>query len=122
VEILRVDRLQPDLHERITQAVAYYWRARQQQSEKQIGQGRSDQGARSAVTGGYQMIGFSELITNLIVPSRDSQFGLQSLTSRSFLSLSKPPMHDAMSCSAESSLGKGITTRLLFCCRLVTAA
>jgi hypothetical protein len=57
----------PNLDERIRQAVAYYWSARQRQSEKQVEQGRSDQGARGAVTGGYQMLGFSELITSLLV-------------------------------------------------------
>lgn len=66
-ETFGVERQLPNLNERIAQGVAYYWRARQQQSEKQIGQGRSDQGARSAVTGGYQMMGFSELITALLV-------------------------------------------------------
>lgn len=55
------------LDERIRQAVAYYWNARHKQSEKQVEQGRADQGARSAVTGGYQMVGFSELITSLLV-------------------------------------------------------
>jgi len=67
VETLRVDRQLTNLNERIAQAVAYYWRAHQQQSEKQIEQGRSDQGSRSSVTGGYQMSGFSELITALLV-------------------------------------------------------
>jgi hypothetical protein len=67
VETLRVERQLLNLNERIAQAVAYYWRARRQQSERQIEQGRSDQGARSAVTGGYQMMGFSELITALLV-------------------------------------------------------
>lgn len=77
-----MDRLQPNLHERIAQAVAYYWRTRQRQSEKQVEQGRSDQGARSAVTGGFQMIGFSELITNLLVDAgiaREHIFYRQSL-------------------------------------------
>jgi hypothetical protein len=77
-----VERQLLNLNERIAQAVAYYWRARQQQSEKQIGQGRSDQGARSAVTGGYQMIGFSELITDLLVDAgiaREHIFYRQSL-------------------------------------------
>jgi hypothetical protein len=67
MKTVRVERQRLNLHERITQAVAYYWRARQQQSEKQVGQGRLDQGARSAVTGGYQMMGFTELITALLV-------------------------------------------------------
>lgn len=62
-----MDSQLPNLDERIRQAVAYYWNARQKQSEKQAKQGRADQGARGAVTGGYQMIGFSELITGLLV-------------------------------------------------------
>ena len=64
---LRVEHELLELHGRVGQAVAYYWQARQKQSEKQIEQGRSDQGARGAVTGGYQMLGFSELITGLLV-------------------------------------------------------
>ena len=55
-----------DLKSRVAQGVAYYWEARQRQSEKQKGLGRSDQGARGAVTGGYQMLQFSQLITNLL--------------------------------------------------------
>lgn len=69
------DRLQDEgscfqlvnLNERVGQAVVYYWRARQRQRDRQIEMGRSDQGARSAVTGGFQMKGFTELITELLV-------------------------------------------------------
>lgn len=56
-----------NLETRISQAVAQYWLTRQKQSQKQKGAGRSDQGARSAVTGGAQMDGFVRLITELIV-------------------------------------------------------
>jgi len=52
--------------ERVARAVAYYWTTRQHQSERQQELGRTDQGARSAVTGGYQMQGFTELITELL--------------------------------------------------------
>lgn len=55
------------LRERVAQAVAYYWRARQMQIDKKSRLGRGDQGARSAVTGGYQMYGFMELVTELLV-------------------------------------------------------
>jgi hypothetical protein len=55
-----------NLRERVGGAVSYFWTARQRQSEKQKGLGRSDQGSRAAVTGGYQMLRFSELITNLL--------------------------------------------------------
>lgn len=62
-----------NLEERVAQAVAYYWRARQEQSERQVKQGRSDQGFRGSVTGGYQMGGFSELITALLVEAGIAQ-------------------------------------------------
>ena len=62
-----MDHQLPNLEKKIAQAVAYYWHARQKQTEKQAKQGRADQGARGAVTGGYQMLAFSELITSLLV-------------------------------------------------------
>ena len=55
-----------NLSERVGEAVSYFWTARQRQSEKQKESGRSYQGSRAAVTGGYQMLRFSELITNLL--------------------------------------------------------
>lgn len=51
----------------LSQAIAHYWQTRQKQSQKQATSGRSDQGARSAVTGGAQMDGFIKLITDLTV-------------------------------------------------------
>ena len=51
----------------VSQAIAEYWLTRQKQSQKQTTSGRSDQGARSAVTGGAQMDGFISLITDLII-------------------------------------------------------
>jgi len=68
-----VDGQLTKLKQRIEQAVAYYWRARQEQSERQVKQGRSDQGSRGSVTGGYQMGGFSELITALLVEAGIAQ-------------------------------------------------
>jgi hypothetical protein len=50
-----------------TKAVASYWHARKTQQDKQRQSGRTDQGARSAVTGGAQMDGFIEMFTELIV-------------------------------------------------------
>ena len=47
-------------------AVAFYWRTRSQQSKKQLAAGGSDQGSRSAVTGGAQMDGFIALLTKLV--------------------------------------------------------
>jgi len=56
-----------DINKYLSQAISHYWRTRQKQSRKQSTSGRSDQGARSAVTGGAQMDGFIELITDLMV-------------------------------------------------------
>jgi hypothetical protein len=55
------------LSKNVSKAIAQYWLTRQEQSKKQLTSGRSDQGARSAVTGGAQMDGFINLITDLIV-------------------------------------------------------
>ena len=56
-----------DLNQRVAAAVAFYWRSRQQQADKQAEAGRTDQGSRGSATGGYQMNGFAELITDLLV-------------------------------------------------------
>jgi hypothetical protein len=47
-------------------AVSYYWRTRSGQIEKQKSSGKTDQGARGAVTGGAQMDGFIAALTKLI--------------------------------------------------------
>ena len=49
------------------EAVRFYWQMRTQQLEKQRKAGGSDQGLRSAVTGGAQMDGFIELLTKLVI-------------------------------------------------------
>jgi hypothetical protein len=49
------------------EAVRLYWETRSKQSEKQRQSGGSDQGFRSAVTGGAQMDGFIELLTKLVI-------------------------------------------------------
>jgi len=48
------------------EAVRFYWETRSKQSQKQREGGASDQGLRSAVTGGAQMNGFVELLTKLV--------------------------------------------------------
>jgi hypothetical protein len=48
-------------------AVGFYWKTRFNQLEKQRKSGGSDQGLRSAVTGGAQMDGFIELLTKLVI-------------------------------------------------------
>ncbi len=60
-------RLPPDLSDRLSSAVAHFWRTRRRQQSRQEQSGRTDQGARGAVTGGAQMDGFIELLTDLIV-------------------------------------------------------
>ncbi|MGH7943310.1 MAG: PaeR7I family type II restriction endonuclease [Limisphaerales bacterium] len=49
------------------EAVRFYWETRAKQLQKQRDAGGSDQGLRSAVTGGAQMEGFIELLTRLTV-------------------------------------------------------
>lgn len=55
-----------NIEKSVSDAVTRFWRTRETQSHKQKTSGRSDQGARSAVTGGAQMDGFIELLTTLI--------------------------------------------------------
>jgi hypothetical protein len=56
-----------DLPKYTREAVRFYWETRLKQVEKQRQAGGSDQGLRSAVTGGAQMNGFIELFTKLVV-------------------------------------------------------
>lgn len=56
-----------NLNRRVSHAIAHYWLTRENQLHRQKTMGRSHQGARSAVTGGAQMDGFIELITDLIM-------------------------------------------------------
>jgi len=49
------------------EAVRFYWETRSKQLQKQRDAGGSDQGLRSAVTGGAQMDGFIELLTKLVI-------------------------------------------------------
>ena len=51
-----------DLPKYTREAVRFYWQTRAQQVEKQRKAGGSDQGSRSAVTGGAQMNGFRRLV------------------------------------------------------------
>jgi hypothetical protein len=57
---------QKDLQSKISKAIAYFWKTRKSQVEKQNQTGRPDQGYRGAVTGGAQMDGFINLITEII--------------------------------------------------------
>ncbi|HTX22683.1 MAG TPA: PaeR7I family type II restriction endonuclease [Candidatus Aquilonibacter sp.] len=51
----------------VREAVKFYWQTRSKQLQKQRDAGGSDQGLRSAVTGGAQMDGFIELLTKLVM-------------------------------------------------------
>lgn len=55
-----------DIERRVGDAVAYYWKTRTGQYRRQQITGRVDKGARSAVTGGAQMDGFSKLFADLV--------------------------------------------------------
>ena len=56
-----------NLQKHVANAVSHYWKTRQNQIKKQSTSGRTDQGGRSAVTGGAQMDGFIQLMCELLV-------------------------------------------------------
>lgn len=66
---MRRNRTLHEIETRTSKAVAEYWATRSAQSRKQQLSGRADQGLRSAVTGGAQMDGFTQLFTDLITDS-----------------------------------------------------
>jgi len=55
-----------DLQQLTKRAVVHYWQTRASQRRRQEQSGKADQGLRSAVTGGAQMDGFIDLLTELI--------------------------------------------------------
>ena len=60
-------KLLENLPQAVSEAVKVYWATRERQSQKQKAGGAGDQGLRSAVTGGAQMNGFVQLVTNLVM-------------------------------------------------------
>lgn len=66
---LQINSIQP----RLQKAIASYWQTRENQSIKQKFQGSSDQGSRSAVTGGAQMDGIIALFTEEILEAGIAQ-------------------------------------------------
>ena len=58
-------KLPKDLEHRIQDSIRYFWQTREKQHKQQEESGKTDQGSRSAVTGGKQMDGFVELIKSL---------------------------------------------------------
>jgi hypothetical protein len=71
---MKENRTLSEIRARTSLAVAQYWATRAAQQQKQQESGRADQGLRSAVTGGAQMLGFiqffSDLITDAGLPSK----------------------------------------------------
>jgi hypothetical protein len=65
----RRDDILRDIDKRAGIAVAHYWKTREEQKNKQKQTGKTDQGLRSAVTGGAQMDGVIDLFTELITDS-----------------------------------------------------
>jgi hypothetical protein len=53
----------------ISRAVSHFWNTRSGQAKKQQDTGRTDQGARGAVTGGKQLDGFVLLVRDIIIDS-----------------------------------------------------
>jgi hypothetical protein len=64
-----LDKILSTLDTKVSAAVKAYWTTREGQAKKQEVSGRSDQGARAAVTGGAQMDGFIQLLAELIMES-----------------------------------------------------
>jgi hypothetical protein len=56
-----------NIENRLCEAIAFYWQTREKQRSKQTLGGRTDQGARSAVTGGAQMSKIIHLLTDLML-------------------------------------------------------
>src|SRR5947207_7716658 len=56
-----------ELGKYVPEAIKFYWKTRSKQLQKQRDAGGTDQGLRSAVTGGAQMDGFIELFTKLVI-------------------------------------------------------
>jgi len=55
-----------DLPARVSEAVRHFWLTRQSQTSKQVDSGKTDHGARGAVTGGAQLDGFITLVAELL--------------------------------------------------------
>ena len=58
-----------DLDKRVSGAVRFFWETRAHQKNKQDTSGKKDQGSRGAVTGGKQLDGFVNLISDLVMAS-----------------------------------------------------
>ncbi len=59
-----MDKILETLPDRLAKAVSHYWLMREKQADRQKTGDATDQGARSAVTGGAQMDGFISIEAN----------------------------------------------------------
>lgn len=64
---MKINDTMEHLPEQASKAVARYWQTRATQRKKQEKSGKTDQGSRSAVTGGAHMDGFVTLFADLIM-------------------------------------------------------
>lgn len=56
-----------DLKKEVEKAISHFWRTRNKQTVRQGNLGRTDQGSRSAVTGGKQLDGFVQLTKKIVI-------------------------------------------------------
>lgn len=56
-----------NIESRIAEAVSYFWQARREQKQRQERSGVTDQGSRGAVTGGGQLDGFLNLVSEMLI-------------------------------------------------------
>lgn len=76
-----MERGRHDLERAVRGAVRHFWRTRARQAESQGAKsGDRDRGARSAVTGGAHLDGFSHLIHALIVEAGVSESAVHQRT------------------------------------------
>jgi Restriction endonuclease XhoI len=54
------------MNPKVSKAVAHYWRTRGRQTKSQVKRGATDQGARSAVTGGAHLDEFVKLVADVV--------------------------------------------------------
>lgn len=56
-------------NKKVAQAVKFFWQTRNDQKKKQTKTGKKDQGSRGAATGGNQLDGFTNLISEILIES-----------------------------------------------------
>jgi hypothetical protein len=85
-------------------AVATFWASRTQARDKQLAAGKNDQGERAGVTGGKNMNGFLDLITDLVKANGLAQAEIhQKRTVMTLPGTSAPPKSGICSSSTKAS-------------------